>query len=101
MKPAHWKKIDPWRVRDHIKPGAVEAWQGSVQSLLQSPKFSAYAKSPVVVLLCGHDRPSIERKFLSDALIGETALFEGFIAVAAGNLGIAINHDGGVCVLFT
>jgi hypothetical protein len=39
MKPAHWKKIDPWQVRDHIKPGAVEAWQGSVQSFCNRRNF--------------------------------------------------------------
>jgi hypothetical protein len=99
MKPAHWKKIDPWQVWQHLESDSVTEWQDSVQSLLASPKFSRHAASQVAVLRCGHDRPSIERNSLHTALIGESALFEGFISVTPGKLGIAINHDGEICVL--
>ena len=89
MKSSRWKQIDPWRVWEHI----------DVQSLLSSPRFSKHAESQVAVLRCGHEHPSIERRSLQSALVGESALFEGFISVLPGELGVAINHDGEICVL--
>ena len=99
MKSSRWKQIDPWRVWEHIETSAISEWHEDVQSLLSSPRFSKHAESQVAVLRCGHEHPSIERRSLQSALVGESALFEGFISVLPGELGVAINHDGEICVL--
>jgi hypothetical protein len=99
MKQERWKKIDPWRVWEHIEAGSSSEWPGTAQGLLTSPKFANYAESRVVALRCGHDRPLIERRTLRSALVGQDAVFEGFISVLPGKLGVAINHDGEICVL--
>lgn len=99
MKPERWKKIYPWRVWELVEAGSILEWKDSVQSLLASPRFAIHSESPALVLRCGHDRPSLERTSLSKALIGESAVLEGFISVLSGELGIVINHDGEICVL--
>jgi len=99
MSPTRWKKIDPWRVWDHVGSNSISEWRENVQGLLSSEKFSGRAEGQVAVLRCGHDHPSIERKSLQSALVGESAVLEGFISVLPGKLGIAINHDGEICVL--
>ena len=99
LKPSHWQKIDPWRVWQYTGSGSVVEWHGNVQTLLSSPPFLGHAVTQVTVLRCGHERPSIQRLPLQEALVGESAVFEGFISVVTGRLGLAINHDGMLCVL--
>jgi hypothetical protein len=99
LKPSHWGKIDPWRVWQYAGTGSVSEWRGSAQELLSSSSFCGRTAAQVVVLRCGHDRSVIQRIPLQEALIGEAAVFEGFISVVPGRLGIAINHDGMLCVL--
>jgi hypothetical protein len=99
FNPSRWSKIDPWRTWQYLDHQGVSEWTGRAQDLLTATKFSAHAQSEVTVLRCGHDQPSIQRQELRAALIGDSAVFEGFISVVTGRLGIAVNHDGGWCVL--
>ena len=99
FKPSRWNKIDPWRVWHHLDLPTVAEWKGSAHELLSLAKFAANARSEVTVLRCGHEQPSLQRQRLQESLVGESAVFEGFISVVQGRLGLAINHDGGWCVL--
>ena len=99
FKPSRWRKLDPWQVWHHLDHPTVSEWKGSAQELLAAVKFAAHAESEVTVLRCGHERPGLSRQRLQDALLGESAVFEGFVSVVPGRLGLAINHDGGWCVL--
>jgi len=99
FKPSRWSKIDPWRVWHHLEHPEVSEWKGSAQELLTAIQFAAHAQSEVTVLRCGHDQPALQKQRLRDALLGGSAVFEGFVSVVPGRLGLAINHDGGMCVL--
>jgi hypothetical protein len=100
-KPSHWSKIDPWRVWQEVDSESVTEWRGDIQSLLASPPLSKYSSAQVTLLRCGHDKPLLQRLSLSEALLGASAVFEGFVSVVPGKLGLAINHDRMVCVLST
>jgi hypothetical protein len=99
MKPARWGGIDPWRAWDQLGTGRVHEWKRSVKTLLTSPTFEPFVTREVTVLRCGHADPSLERIALRDALIGASSVFEGFVVVVPGELGLALNHDGDLCVL--
>lgn len=98
-KPNRWSKIDPWRVWHYCGTGGISEWKGSGQELLASPLFAPYASAEATVLRCGHETPGIGRLAIQEALIGRLRIFEGFISVVPGRLGIAANHDGLSCVL--
>jgi hypothetical protein len=97
--PSRWAKIDPWKVWEHIDSVTISEWKQSTQSLLASPPFARYAAADVTVLRCGHEGPKVERLPLTQALVGKSCVFEGFISVVPSKLGIAINHDGLSCIL--
>jgi hypothetical protein len=99
LEPRRWEKIDPWRAWRHVDSRSVVEWKGSVEELLASSPVSNYASAQVTVLRCGHDAPSLERLPLRQALVGDSAVYEGFISVVPGRVGVAINHDGELCVL--
>jgi hypothetical protein len=99
LEPDRWEKIDPWRVWQHIDSRSITEWQGSIQDLLTSSAVSGYSASLVTALRCGHDTPSIQRLTLTDALVGSSSVFEGFISIVPGKVGLAINHDGMICAL--
>ena len=98
-KPDRWRKIDPWRVWHHCRSDGITEWKQSGQDLLASPTFAPYASAEVTVLRCGHETPGIGRCPFKDALMGQSRVFEGFISVVPGQLGVAANHDGQWCVL--
>ena len=99
MKPAHWSKIDPYKVWDVLAPRRVVEWRKTCADLLASPLFAKHADESVTVLRCGHAQPGIDRLRLRDALQSPSRIFEGFISVSPGKLGLAINHDGMICTL--
>lgn len=99
LHPRRWNKIDPWHVWDHIGSAAITEWPGSAQDLLAAQPYAPYAQAGVTVLRCGHEAPGLARQPLHEALTGKSQVFEGFIAVHPGQLGIAINHDGLLCTL--
>ena len=99
LKPARWGKIEPWEVWKHLRPPSVTELSESCSGLLASDAFNGHADAPATVLRCGHDRPALNKMVLRDALIGPATVFEGFISVVPGRLGLAINHDGGLCIL--
>ena len=99
MKPDRWLRIDPWKVWGVIDGRRVTEWTKTVADLLVSPIFARHANEWVTVLRCGHDRAKMERIRLREALQGPTAVFEGFISIVPGRLGLAINHDGMLCAL--
>jgi len=99
MKPARWSNIDPMKVWGLLDDQRVAEWHGPFANLLATPLFSKHANSLVTVLRCGHERANMERMPLRDALQGPSAVFEGFISILPGRLGIAINHDGMLCIL--
>lgn len=101
LKPARWKKIDPWRVWDHVNANSVVPWPETTPSLLRSTRFALHADQEAVVLRCGHDHPAIERRSLGSALVGEAAVLEGFVSVRPGKLGLVVNHDGEICLLLS
>lgn len=100
-KPSHWSKIDPWRVWEEVGSKSVSEWRKDIQNLLASPPLSEYSTTQVTALRCGHDKPLLQRLSLDDALLGASSVFEGFVSVVPGKLGLAINHDGMVCLLST
>jgi hypothetical protein len=99
LHPRRWTKIEPWRVWDHIGTAAITEWPGSIQDLLAAQPFAPYVRTGVTVLRCGHEAPGLARQPLHEALTGASRVFEGFIPVRPGQLGIAINHDGLLCTL--
>jgi hypothetical protein len=99
MKPDRWSKIDPWKVWDVLDTRRVVEWRKTSADLLASPFFTKHADALVTVLRCGHEQPGIDRIRLREALQGPSAVFEGFISVLPGKLGLAINHDAMVCTL--
>lgn len=80
---------------------SVTEWREGIQSLLASPPLSEYSTAQVTLLRCGHDKPLLQRLSMDEALLGSSAVFEGFVSVVPGKLGLAINHDGMVCLLST
>jgi hypothetical protein len=99
MKPVRWSNIDPWKVWEALDDRLVVEWRETVAKLLATPQFTKHSASLVTVLRCGHERPNLERILLRDALLGPAAVFEGFVSILPGRLGIAINHDGMLCIL--
>ena len=99
MKPERWSKIDPWKVWDVLEAPRVMEWQRTCAELLASPLLAKHADELVTVLRCGHEQPAMERIRLRDALQGPSPVFEGFVSVSPGRLGLAINHDGMICTL--
>lgn len=99
LEQERWRAIDPWRTWTYVDSHSVLEWKGSIDDLLTSSPAANHASAKVTVLRCGHDAPSLQRLTLRDALIGEAAVFEGFISIVPGKLGIAINHDGMLCIL--
>jgi len=99
MKPNRWSKIDPWKVWDVLEDPRVVEWQRTWAELLASPMLAKHADVWVTVLRCGHEQSAMERLPLRDALHGPSRVFEGFVSVLPGKLGLAINHDGMICIL--
>ena len=99
LKPGHWSKIDPWKVWEVLKAPRVVEWQRTCADLLASSFLAKHADELVTVLRCGHEEPAIERIRLRDALQGPSQVFEGFVSVLPGKLGLAMNHDGMICTL--
>ena len=99
MKPSHWSKIDPWKVWDVLDGRRVVESQKPCAELLASPLLAKHFDELVTVLRCGHDQPALNRIPLHEALQGPSRVFEGFISVLPGKVGLAINHDGMICVL--
>jgi len=99
MKPSHWSKIDPWKVWDILDARRVVEWRKTSADLLVSPLLAKHTGELVTALRCGHEQPKIERIRLRDALEGQSSVFEGFVSVLLGKLGLAINHDGMICTL--
>ena len=99
MKPDHWSKIDPWKVWKVLDAHRVVEWSATHAALLESPSFAKHANELVTVLRCGHEEPELHRIRLRDALQGPSAVFEGFVSVVPGQVGLAINHDEMLCTL--
>jgi len=99
LKPHRWHQIDPWMTWHFVGPSGISEWHDGGEALLCTEPFCRLASSPVAVLRCGHDRAALERVALRDALVGDRAVCEGFVSVTPGQLGLAINHDGGICVM--
>jgi hypothetical protein len=99
LEQKRWRKIDPWRTWRYVDSQSVVEWKGSADELLTASPASNYASAKVTVLRCGHDAPSLERLTLREALVGKSAVFEGFVSIVPRKLGVAINHDGMLCVL--
>lgn len=102
MKPERWAKIDPWKVWEKPPFGQpqVSEWRGSRDELLASPTLRQYANGSAVVLRCGHSSPpSLQREALRAVLDESSHVDDGFVSITTGKLGLAINHDGGLCVL--
>lgn len=102
MKTERWTKIDPWKVWEKLPFGEphVSEWRGTGDDLLMSPTLRQYANGSAVVLRCGHSSPSsIQQEALRAVLDGSSYVLDGFVSIANGKLGFAINHDGGLCVL--
>jgi hypothetical protein len=100
LKPNRWSKIDPWRVWD--KPPFGQPHIIALKS--ETPQAFAPLKihlgSKVRVLRCGNStNPSITEEPLRGVLDGSSHVLDGFVSVDPGRLGIAINHDGGMCAL--
>lgn len=99
--PKRWSKIDPWRVWQQTGSASVVEWKGDVSNLLISSRLSMYSCAEATVLRCGHDKPLLRRLPLRQALIGESAVFEGFVSIVPDKLGLAINHDGMLCLILS
>ncbi len=102
MKPEKWSKIDPWKVWEKPPFGEphVSEWRAGRDDLLASPALRQHVNGSAVVLRCGHSSPpSIQRESLRAVLDESSHILDGFVSIAAGKLGLAINHDGGLCVL--
>ena len=97
--PRRWSKIDPWKVWEHIQASRIIEINEKVEALLSVEPLAVHAQRQVAVLRCGHESPRLERLSLKEALRGQSTVFEGFISVVPGKLGLAINHDGGLCLL--
>jgi hypothetical protein len=101
MKPERWSKIDPFRVWavPPLENGCVTEWDRPLEAMLESPVFKPHLDKDVVVLRCGHAKPSLQRERLRKIVTGECWVFEGFVSVVPDALGLAMNHDGEICVL--
>jgi len=99
LKPDRWSKIDPGKVWGLLDDQRIVECQETVVKLLATPLFAKHADSLVTVLRCGHETPNLERIRLRDALLGPSQVLEAFISIVPGQLGLAINHDGMLCIL--
>lgn len=99
MKPQHWGKIDPWRAWECLDTNTVIAWSGSIATLTQSGPLKGRGRELATVLRCGHDKPLLQRELLGEAIQGSSRALEAFVSIEPGKLGLAINHDGGICLL--
>jgi hypothetical protein len=101
MKPERWRKIDPFRVWEEppLGCGCVTEWDKPLTAMLQSPLFRPHLDRDVAVLRCGHNKPSLNRERLREVVTGESWVLEGFVSIVPGVFGLALNHDGEVCVL--
>jgi hypothetical protein len=101
MKPERWRHIDLFRVWEEPPLGGsgVSEWVEPLMAMLESPLFKPHLNRDVVVLRCGHNQPSIRRECLRELITGKSNVLEGFVSIIPGALGLAMNHDGEVCVL--
>lgn len=100
MDPKRWGKIDPWRVWEQPPYGESHVSELRDRASLSSPVLRPFLDQPAVVLRCGHSSPpSLGREPLRGVLDNSSHVLEGFISVVRGKLGLAMNHDGGVCIL--
>jgi hypothetical protein len=100
LKPERWAKIDPWRVWDEPTFGQPHVTELRRESPEAFPPLASHLGSMVRVLRCGNSsNPSIIEEPLRGVLDGSSHLLDGFVSVDTGRLGLAINHDGGICAL--
>ena len=99
LKSDRWRNIDPTKILEYEDSLRISEWKQTVGELLSSSSFSALTNKTVLVLHCGHARPSIDSCSLGEALSGPRSVLEGFISVLPGELGLAVDHEGTICVL--
>jgi hypothetical protein len=101
MKPDRWNKIDPYRGWEEPPFGCeyVSEWDKPLKAMLESPLFVPHLDKDVAVLRCGHNQPGLSREPLRKVVTGEAWVLEGFVSIVPGVLGLAMNHDGEICVL--
>ena len=98
LSPELWSKIDPWRVWD--KPPFGQSHVTELEDPESSPLLHARFDSQVRVLRCGHSKsPGISEEPLRGILDGSSHVLDGFVSIDPGKFGLAINHDGGLCIL--
>lgn len=99
MKESHWEKIDPWKIWEDrtVSPQHLIRWNQSASDLLTKMKRLDLGTIEAVVLRCGHDMPSINKRVLSLEMF--EGMLEGFISVVPEKLAVVINHDGDIAVL--
>jgi hypothetical protein len=99
LKSDRWRNIDPTKILDYENSREILEWKQSVSELLTSRMFGAFSGRTVLVLHCGHATPKVDSCLLSEALSGPRSVLEGFISVLPGELGLAVDHEGTLCVL--
>ena len=100
LKPDRWSKIDPWRIWEKPPFGQSHVIELSADSAETFPPLASQLGTKVRVLRCGNsNNPSIVEEPLRGVLDGSSYVLDGFVSVEPGRLGLAINHDGGICAL--
>jgi hypothetical protein len=100
LKPDRWGKIDPWRVWEKPLFGQAHIVELKSETSLAFAPIANRIGSMVRVLRCGNSsNPSITEEPLRGVLDGSSHVLDGFVSVDPGRLGIAINHEGGMCAL--
>jgi hypothetical protein len=100
LNPERWGKIDPWRVWDKPPFGQPHITELKSETPQTFAPFRNHLGAMVRVLRCGNSsNPSITEEPLRGVLDGSSHVLDGFVSVEPGRLGIAINHDGGMCAL--
>jgi hypothetical protein len=100
LKPERWGKIDPWRVWDKPPFGQAHVTELRPEAPEAFPPLTSHLDTMVRVLRCGSSsNPSIVDEPLRGVLDGSSHVLDGFVSVVPGRLGLAINHDGGICAL--
>ena len=103
MAPKRWGDISPiddWPLDSEFdsRPDLP------LEELLSTRPLAAHLNSEVIVMRCGHsNNPGISALPLRDVFprnqLDYDILFEGFVSILPGKLALALNHEGGLCLL--